>query len=90
MDFIQQVQDMTKNWGEFGKDLDMEKDIQQLFMDQASWPIKGSISVDIQIKIIRYRLLLPFFIAKLLTYSGLWFLIHNWKEQNTTYKIKNA
>ena len=49
------------NWGEFGKDLDMEEDIQELFIHQASWPIKGSISVEIQTEIVRYRLLLPIF-----------------------------
>ena len=28
MDFIYQVQDMNKNWGELGKDYDKEEDIQ--------------------------------------------------------------
>ena len=52
---------MNKNWGEIDKDYDMEEDIQELFIHQASWPIKGSISVEIQTKILRYRLLLPNF-----------------------------
>ena len=36
---------MNKNWGKFGKDKDTEEDIQDYY-NQASWPIKDSISED--------------------------------------------
>ena len=38
---------MNKNQGEFGKDEDITEDIQEWLIYQTSWPIKGSILVEI-------------------------------------------
>ena len=64
---------MNKNQGEFGKDEDITEDIQEWLIYQTSWPIKGSILVEIKTKIIRYRFYYcQFFIAKLLIWKLNW------------------